>query len=97
MAKFEGYFVPSQNVTFERYKFFTHDQRQGVPFDQYLAELHTLSKTCEFETLKDSLVRDRIVCGINDNGLRERLLREDKLTLDKCVTVYSSRDNPCAG
>lgn len=87
MAKFEGYFVPSQNVTFERYKFFTHDQRQGVPFDQYLAELHTLSKTCEFETLKDSLVRDRIVCGINDNGLRERLLREDKLTLDKCVTM----------
>lgn len=63
MTKFEEYFVPSQNVTFERYKFFTHDQKQGVPFDQYLAELHTLSNTCEFGTLKDSLVRDRIVCG----------------------------------
>lgn len=30
MTKFEEYFVPSQNVTFERYKFFTHDQKQGV-------------------------------------------------------------------
>lgn len=45
MTKFEGYFVPSQNVTFERYTFFTHDQKQVVFFYQYLAECHTLSKT----------------------------------------------------
>ena len=82
ITKFEEYFVPSQNVTFERYKFFTHDQKQGVPFDQYLAELHTLSKTCEFAALKDSFVKDRIVCGIYDNVLRERLLRETELTLE---------------
>lgn len=44
MTKFEEYFVPTQNVTFERYKFFTHDQKQGIPFDQYLVELHKLSK-----------------------------------------------------
>lgn len=69
MAKFEEYLVPRQNVTFERYKFFTHEQKPGVPFDQYLAELHTLSKTCEFDTLRDSLVRDRIVCGTMDNAL----------------------------
>ncbi|XP_019746382.1 uncharacterized protein LOC109528343 [Hippocampus comes] len=87
MKKFEEYFVPKQNVTFERYKFFTHDQQQGVPFDQYLAELHTLSKTCEFDTLRDSLVRDRIVCGTADNALRERLLRETELTLDECVSM----------
>nr|XP_054606603.1 uncharacterized protein K02A2.6-like [Nothobranchius furzeri] len=87
MNKFEEYFVPKQNVTYERYKFFTHDQKQGIPFDQYLAELHTLSKSCEFETLRDSLVRDRIVCGTVDNALRERLLRETGLTLDKCVSM----------
>lgn len=87
MTKFEEYFVPRQNVTFERYKFSTHDQKQGVLFDQYLAELHTLSKTCEFGTLRDSLVRDRVVCGTVDNALRERLLRETGLTLDKCVSM----------
>lgn len=87
VAKFEEYFVHSQNVTFERYKFFTHDKKQGVPFDQYLAELHTLSKTCEFGTLRDSLIRDRIVYGTVDNALRERLLHESGLTLEKCVTM----------
>lgn len=39
MAKFEEYFVPCQNITFDRYKFLSHDQKQGVSFDQYLAEL----------------------------------------------------------
>lgn len=42
MAKFEEYFVPSKNVTFESYKFFSADRKQGVSFDQYLAEMHTL-------------------------------------------------------
>nr|XP_054602637.1 uncharacterized protein K02A2.6-like [Nothobranchius furzeri] len=87
MNKSEEYFVPKQDVTYERYKFFTHDQKQGIPVDQYLAELHTLSKSCEFGTLRDSLVRDRIVCGTVDNALRERLLRETGLTLDKCVSM----------
>ena len=70
---------------FERYKFFSAIQKSGVSFDQYLAELHTLSKACEFGDLRESLVRDRIVCGIPDNGLRERLLRESNLTLEKAV------------
>lgn len=87
MTKFEEYFVPRQNMTFERYNFFTHKQKQGVPFDQYLVELHTLRKTCEFDTLRNSLVRDRIVCGTMDNAPRERLLRESGLTLDKCVCM----------
>ncbi len=58
-----------------------------MTFDQYLAELHTLSKTCDFGDLRDSLVRDRIVCGIPDNGLRERLLCEPALTLEKAVNM----------
>lgn len=37
--------------------------------------------------MRDSLARDRIVCGTVDNALRERLLRETGLTLDKCVTM----------
>ncbi len=63
-----------------------------MTFDQYLAELHTLSKTCDFGDLRDSLVRDRIVCGIPDNGLRERLLHEPALTLEKAVNMYRTAE-----
>ena len=44
--------------------------------------LRTVAETCEFGPLKEDLTRDRLVCGIRDNGLRKKLLQEPKLTLD---------------
>ena len=35
------------------------------------------AKTCEFLTLRDSLIKYRIVLGIISQRVRERLLRED--------------------
>ncbi|CAC5367659.1 unnamed protein product [Mytilus coruscus] len=49
--------------------------------------LKLIAKNCEFEHLKDRLIRDRIVCGTNSSGSKERLLREDGLTLDKAVGI----------
>ena len=41
-----------------------------------------LADTCEFGSLKDGLIRDHLVCGIEDDSLRKKLLQEPKLTLD---------------
>lgn len=56
MTKFEEYFVPSTNVTYERYNFFICDQKKGIISDQYYAELLTLAKSCEFVDLKVQLI-----------------------------------------
>ena len=37
--------------------------------------------------MRDSLIRDRIVCGTNNSSMRERLLREKNLTLDTCIQL----------
>ncbi|CAC5384578.1 unnamed protein product [Mytilus coruscus] len=50
-------------------------------------DLKLTAKNCEFEHLKDGLIRDRIVCGTNSSRVKERLLREDGLTLDKAVGI----------
>ncbi|CAC5408403.1 unnamed protein product [Mytilus coruscus] len=50
-------------------------------------DLKLIAKNCEFEHLKDGLIRDRIVCGTNSSRVKERLLREDGLTLDKAVGI----------
>ncbi|CAC5379137.1 unnamed protein product [Mytilus coruscus] len=52
-----------------------------------LQYLKLIAKNCEFEHLKDGLIRDRIVCGTNSSRVKERLLREDGLTLDKAVGI----------
>ncbi len=84
---FEKYCNPSKSETVERYKFFTRYQETCENYDKYITDLKVLASTCNFGTLNDSLIRDKIVCGITDKHLRERLLREDGLNLDKCVRL----------
>ena len=87
MERFDGHCNPKVNETVERYRFFMRNQGQDENIDTYVTDLRMLSSTCNFGQIRDSLIRDRIVCGIIDSGLRERLLREDNLTLDKCLQL----------
>ena len=48
---------------------------------------HAKDEYCDFGAIKDSLIRDQIVVGINDPKLRERLLRETDLTLEKAFKL----------
>ncbi|GBM17917.1 hypothetical protein AVEN_111072-1 [Araneus ventricosus] len=43
--------------------------------------------SCEFENQADSVVRGRIVLGIADSGLQERLLREGNLSLVRATEI----------
>ena len=61
-------------------------QESDESIDAYTAAICALAETCEFGSLKEDLLRDRLVhCGIRDNSLRKKLLQEPKLTLDKCL------------
>ncbi|KAJ8048052.1 hypothetical protein HOLleu_00217 [Holothuria leucospilota] len=86
-AKFEAYCNPKKNLTVERHVFFTRAQNEGESIDTYVTDLKNKSKTCEFGNLEESLITDRIVCGIRSTGLRERLLRETDLTLSKALNI----------
>ncbi|XP_059824120.1 uncharacterized protein LOC132393194 isoform X2 [Hypanus sabinus] len=92
MDKFESFYILKRNVTYERYKFFTFTQRAGETIDQYVTELRHQSKTCKFGELIDSLINDRIVCGILDNGLRERLLRGQDLDMEKALMLCKASE-----
>ena len=71
---FQNYCNPRKNITFERHKFNIRNQEQGETIDQYATELRKLASTCEFKDLRDGLIRDRMICGINNQTIRERLL-----------------------
>ncbi|XP_030851255.1 uncharacterized protein K02A2.6-like [Strongylocentrotus purpuratus] len=92
LKKFENYCMPKRNVTFERHKFFTRSQHKNETTDQYATELRNRAKSCDFGDLKDSLIRDRIICGIVNSMVRERLLRQDDLTLDKTLQLCRSAE-----
>ncbi|KAL4708755.1 hypothetical protein ACJJTC_007136 [Scirpophaga incertulas] len=88
--KLDEYFEIKRNVTVERHKFFTRSQQQSESIEQYVFDLRKLAQTCEFGELRDDLIKDRLVCGIYNSAIRERLLREDDLTLPKAMEIYQA-------
>jgi hypothetical protein len=72
-TKFELYCTPKKNVTFERHVFNTRNQEPSESIDSYVTELRKLAKSCEFAQLHDSLIKDRIVCGIHSAEFRQRI------------------------
>lgn len=91
VAKLEAYCAPKKNVTYERYLFFSCTQN-GRPIDAFVTDLRTKAKTCEFGTLNDSLIKDRIVCGIDSQSVRERLLRNNELTLEVAINTVRAAE-----
>ena len=85
MEGFEVHCNLKKNETMERFKFSPRFQKPGEPFERFATDLKVLASTCNFGTLRDSLVRDRIICGIQDKQLREDLLKEPDLNLEKCL------------
>lgn len=85
--KLEDYFVPKSNPSVESHKFNTRIQGVAEDFDTYLADPQRLAANCEFGALKEQLIKDRIVCGIRDSKVRDRLLRERYLNLTKAIEI----------
>ena len=70
MEKFKSYCTPRKNVTWEKHVFNSRSQQPGEKINQYVTDLCSKAKSCEFGTLIESLIRDRIVCSviINEAG-----------------------------
>ena len=88
----EKYFKPALNVTYERFIFNTCDQQSHETIDEYVNKLRGLSETCEFGTLRDSFIKDRIVLGTKHKQVRVTLLNQKELTLDKALSVCRSSE-----
>ncbi|KAG5892423.1 hypothetical protein JTB14_003359 [Gonioctena quinquepunctata] len=78
---FDKYFVPQKNEVFERFKFNSRVQNPGEGIDSFISALHTLAEHCDYGTLKDQLIRDRILVGMLDSETSSRLQLKKGLTL----------------
>jgi len=62
-------------------------QESGERFDTFLCDVRRLARSCQFESVKESMSRDRIVVGIRDENTRHKLLQIRYLTLTKAIDV----------
>ena len=92
MSKFDEYFKVRRNVIFERARFNRRNQLPGETIEQYITVLCMLIETCEYGELKEELLRDRIVVGIRDMALSERLQLESDLSLERAKKIVRQKE-----
>ena len=93
LNKFEEYCNPRRNTIYERYKFQCRHQEAGESGSCYLTELRVAADSCDFATITASeILRDRFVHGLRDAKMRERLLRETNLTLDRAYAMVQAAE-----
>ena len=80
-----------KNLVYERASFNLAHQLADESAEQFITRLHQLAENCEFGDLKNEIIRDRLVIGIRDGQLSERLQTESDLTLQKAEKLVRQR------
>lgn len=93
VGKLQSHFVKKRNVIYERACFNQRVQQVGEPVDNFITSLYHLAEHCQFKDLREELIRDRIVVGLQDARLSEKLQLDPELTLEKAITVVRQSES----
>lgn len=83
-----AHFDPSRRLLSHRFEFYRRNQRAGERLKEYIAELKRLATSCEFGEFQDQALRDKLVVGLQEERIIQRLLQESKdLSFNKAVEI----------
>ena len=80
IEKFDSYFRV-------RARYNRRSQKEGESSEHYITELYNLIEFYEYGNLKEEMLRDRLVVGIRDTCLSEKLQTDPDLTLERAKTI----------
>ncbi len=75
--------TPVEQLKFHRLEF---GNRLKLFQSTFICQLQELSQRCEFGNL-DEMLKDRLICGIGDSRMQQRLLSESNLTFTKAQDI----------
>ena len=84
--------MKTPNNIFARHDLATRKQQPGESLDEFLEELKKLNKHCGFdavtaETYRSEMIRDSFINGLTSNYIRQRLLENSELSLDRAYEI----------
>ena len=77
-----------RNVIYERARFNLRKQEEGETVAAFINDLYVLVEHCEYGVLQDEMVKDRLVVGLHDSKLSEKLQLDPSLTLYAAVMIH---------
>ena len=84
---------PKPSAIVQRFKINCRVRGPKESVAAYVAALRHLTEHCAYGTTLDDMLRDRIVCGINDSVIQRRLLGEEELTFARAYEIAQSMES----
>lgn len=89
VAALKRQFIPKVNVVVERHTFRKRVQAAHENIQQYVDSLHALAANCDFGDKVDDMIRDQLLEHLQSDYIRQRLLLEPDLTLQKATNLVT--------
>ena len=84
--KIREHFPPKPSPIVQHFKFNICVRQPGEKIAVYVVR-QELMQFCEFGDSLEDMLRDRLVCGVNDEQLQQRLFAEPQLTFKKAMKL----------
>ena len=68
--KLTGHYSPRQSPIVQRFKFHSRQRQPGESVSMYIAALRAMGEHCDFGQTLNDMIRDRLVCGVNDRNIQ---------------------------
>ncbi len=73
------------------------NQKEGETISVFVANLRRLSEHCKYEAILEDMMRDRLVCGVRDKRIQQRLLAETELNFKKARDIALAAETASRG
>ena len=83
----KNHYSPPPSEVIQRFKFNTRTRSVGESVAAYVAELRRVAEFCNYGDKLSEMLRDRIVCGINNEAIQKKLLAEKDLTYERAIAI----------
>lgn len=86
VEKLTAYFIPKRNIIHERSLFQERVQSRDETVEEFSRALQSLVEHCDYKD-PDDQVRDRLVVGLRDSNVKQKLQLTHDLTLTKAIDI----------
>ena len=92
-AVLANHYSPPPSEVMQRYRFNSRSREPGESVaTSVVAELRRLAEFFHFGTTLNKVIRDRLVCGVNNESIQKKLLGEHNLTYERALAIAQSSE-----
>ena len=90
VGEVKEFYYPKPSITVQCFQFNTRERAPSESIAVYVSALRKQGEHCGYGDPLNEMIRDRLVCGLNNDTIQTRLLAEKELTFERTFEIAQS-------